>query len=132
MSKATPEDVKNLGLNKDMFSSLDEVTEFEDFVQSILDDAVFDVKDEIGDTEYDNPDNMNDVIRAEKYLAAAELWDIRAAIVASQAVPDGPDGKVEEARADKYRKKGQKVMDKVTGDDEPVFSTSVEISEHGE
>ena len=132
MAKIKVIDVQKLGFTEDMFSVITNLSggSFESLIQEIIDENVDEIKDEISETNYDDPNLLDDVKRIEKLYAAAELWDRRASIVAGMAVPDGPDGSTEEKRAEKQRKRAQKIMNRLTGDDEPVFSSSVEESEH--
>ena len=132
MAKIEVIDVKKLGFTEDMFSVITDLSggSFQSFIQDIIDENVDGIKSDVGETNYDDPSLLSDIKRIEKHSAAAELWDIRASIVAGMAVPDGPDGTTETKLAKNQREKAKKVMDRLTGDDEPVFSSSVEESEH--
>jgi len=87
LSKATNIDVKKLGFTLDMFTAVASAeAEFHDIIDGVLDELTDEVKYQIGTTAYDDAANLADVKRIEKYLAAAELWTRRAAIVQGNAI----------------------------------------------
>lgn len=127
-TKATPTEVKNLGFTDSMFSSIPGMTNFDTYIQGILDENVDEITAKIGASVYDDPANIKGVKKIEKYLAAAELWNIRAGIVAGMAVPDGPTGKEEKSTAEMYREKAQMVIDRLIGYGQDMAFGYVETS----
>jgi hypothetical protein len=134
-TKAEPEDVRNLGFNQSMFSALEEVVDFDAFIQEILDENVDEIKEAIGSSVYDDATKLADVIRIEKYLAAADLWNRRANIVLTNRAISGSEGASsslsESKLEEKYRERAEKIMNRLAGyDNDSPFSMSVEESEH--
>lgn len=120
MSKATSNDVKKLGFSQSMFSAISEVVDFDLYLQEILDENVGEVKAKLTVPIYDSvdPDIQLDVVRVEKYLAAAELWERRANIVQCMAIPEDPEstipaGQSEQTRAETYKTRAQEVIDRL-------------------
>ncbi|MDH3973654.1 MAG: hypothetical protein OEV42_05180 [Deltaproteobacteria bacterium] len=120
MSKASANDVKKLGFSHLMFNAISEIVDFDLYLQEILDENAGEVKAKLTVAVYDSadPDIQLDVKRTEKYLAAAELWERRANIVQSMALPEDPEstipaGQSEQARADAYKTRAQEVIDRL-------------------
>ena len=117
MSKANASDVKKLGFSHAMFSAIPEIVDFDLYLQEVLDENVGEVKAKLTVPVYDSvdPDILLDVKRVEKYMAAAELWERRANIVQSMAIPEDPEstipaGQSEQTRADAYKTRAQEVV----------------------
>ncbi len=77
MSKATPQDVKKLGFQSGAFG-IDTETDFDTFIQEILDRNVSIVKELVGESVYNDATHLEDVKTVEVYLCAEELWRRRA------------------------------------------------------
>jgi len=130
-TKASPEDVRDLGFHWEQFGPrVEEDTGFTTYIQLILDGNVSGVKDRIGASTYDDASRADDVKLIEKYLAAAELCRRRAVIVQSSAVPDGPNGDAERRLAKEYDASVQGVIDRLKEVGGGGVATSVETSSH--
>lgn len=129
-TKAQVDEVKALGFTHEMFKKVcKEENAFGEYIQSILDENVGEVKDAIGATAYDLAENEDRVKKIEKYLAAAELWDRRSNIVTGNVTSsDDADGTTEEKRATRYRGFAEKEMGDMTGNID--MAISVVVTEH--
>ena len=126
---AKPIDVKTLGLTWDLFRTLvDTESDYEVFIQDILDANKEDVLFEIGASVYDDPTKAVDVVNIEKYLANAELLRRRSIIIKGQAIPDGPNGSAELDSAKDYEAKVLRLIGRLTSGD--ALSASVQKSNH--
>lgn len=133
MPKASSKEVIDLGFSYEMFAPLvSEEGGLSEIVTEILDENVAEVKEAIGASAYDNADNLRDVKRIEKYLAAAELWDRKANLVLKNRVVGGDSGSLlnmtERLLADDYRERARKIIDRLQG--RQGFAMSAESSSH--
>lgn len=128
-TKATPDDVKDLGFTFEMFRGrVANDNDFTVYIQKILDRNVSMVKDAIGTAAYDDTGKVEDVKAIETYFAAAELCKRRATIVNAQAVPQGPTGEKERLLAVDYEEDAWKRIYRLQG--RPDIASSVQTSSH--
>ncbi|MDH3975628.1 MAG: LamG domain-containing protein [Deltaproteobacteria bacterium] len=111
--KADSREIKDLGFTKEMFSAVEELLDFDTYLQGILDENFNEVKERLSIDVYNDPARIDDIRRVEKYLAAAELWERRANLVLSMAHSDGPTGELEQARAEVYKVRAREIIDRL-------------------
>lgn len=94
MSKATPADLlaENF-VPSDFGIKTDPVTDWEDYAQPLLDEQAMLVEERVGTATYNSADPLiaNHVSRAERFMAASELWCRRMNQVESDTVLGGED-----------------------------------------
>ena len=135
-AKATVDEVKALGFTFEMFKKVVATEpDFDTYVQTILDDKADELIDEIGATAYNDAENLSKVKRCEKYMVAAELWELRANFVlANRRVSNEESSKIkisEMLNAEIYAKKAQAVIDKINGIEAASdIAVGVVVSEH--
>lgn len=132
-SKATPDDLLDLGFIAEMFKPrVASDGEFPAYIQKVLDNNVQAVKDAVGSSVYDDATKLADITLIETYLAAAELWMRRRNIVLANRSVGGDASALlnmtEAVTADEYREKAQAIINRLRGYND--MAVSAETSSH--
>lgn len=133
MPKASPQEVIDLGFSHEMFAPVvSDDGGLNEIAAEILDENAAEVKEAIGASAYESADNLKDVKRIEKYLAAAELWDRKANLVLKNRTVGGSATNLlnmtERLVADDYRDRARKIIDRLQG--RQGFAITAESSGH--
>lgn len=133
MAKASPQEVIDLGFSYEMFAPIvSDDGGLSEIAAEILDENVSEVKEAVGASAYESADNLKDVKRIEKYLAAAELWDRKANLVLKNRTVGGSGttllNMTERILADDYRDRARKIIERLQG--RQGFAVTAESSSH--
>jgi len=132
MAKIKTDDLINLGFNAEMFVFSDAMT-FDQFLSNVIDEQAALLSARIGASVYSstNTDTAARVARAEKCLAAAELYQRRFNAIAQDIrKADGMDAFKLRRTWKAYRDEAESLIERLAANDS--FASNVTVSSHFE
>ncbi|MCK5021373.1 MAG: hypothetical protein KAS32_30455 [Candidatus Peribacteraceae bacterium] len=136
MPKATSKNVLDLGgfIEENFTPVFSNKADLLAGIDKILTDNEATIRTSVGSTNYDNATHVAEIVKIEKYMAAADLWELRANIILGNTTHDESlVGQTEINRAKHYRNLAEKAetyfKQEILGVDGGVSFTTVE-SDH--